>query len=64
MISLRRSNCIDEKFNCTPCKDVTKRYVANFMTSTRKIRFDDTWIHTTVSKFNKHLGEKVRTELC
>jgi len=33
-------------------KDVTKRYVSDFMTSTRKLRFDEKWISRVVDAFN------------
>lgn len=43
-------------------KDVTKRYVVNYMTTTRKIRFDEAWVHSTINKYNKQSDEKESKE--
>ena len=33
-------------------QDITKRYVSDYMTSTRKLRFDEKWISRVLDSFN------------
>ena len=38
---------------------MTKRYVSNYMTTTRKVRFEEKWISAVLDKFNDQQDTKV-----